>query len=157
MTSIQGGEGGGGPGPVVTNNPPGIRGTKSQASASIAGSHWWAEVLTLFLRGLLTDMHLLSAPRLSWIPLLTCPCGCIQGWVGMNHDILTPLLVQCVQRVRVMVCIWTVCMVGCAVPGFEGFEGFEGQWRTANTDPGDCWLISHRSTTDPHPQTGGIW
>ena len=40
--------GGGGPWPKVTINPLGIRGTKSQASARIAGSQWWAEVLTLF-------------------------------------------------------------------------------------------------------------
>ena len=39
---------GGGPTPKVTINPPGIRGTKSQATVWIAGSQWWTEVLTPF-------------------------------------------------------------------------------------------------------------
>ena len=39
---------GGGLWSMVTINPPGIRGTKSQASVWIAGSQWWTEVLTPF-------------------------------------------------------------------------------------------------------------
>ena len=33
---------------------------------------------------------------------------------------------RCVQRVRVMVCIWSVCMVEYTVPGFDGVRG---EWK----------------------------
>ena len=71
----------GGPRPKVTINPPGIRGTKSQASVWIAGSQWWAEVLTPFCEwtipgrgdlGLPASTHL-RPPRL-------------RGCLGVVHD-----------------------------------------------------------------------
>ena len=108
---------GGGPTRKVTINPPGIRGTKSQASVWIAGSQWWAEVLT----------QIVSGPcRGGWISVFQRACTCGHPDSGAASVWSTKLSVL-IQQMGV----WeggskgAFVSVTCVHEGSEIMNGFE--------------------------------
>ena len=105
---------GGGPTPKIAINPPGIRGTKSQASVWIAGSHWWAEVLTPFVSG---------PCRGGWASVFQRPCTCGHPDSGAASVWSTKLSVL-IQRMGV----WA----GDSVDAFVGTKCVHGCIRECN-------------------------